>query len=196
MSKSLLAADRCQSAVPVLPTEVVRGWRFTATGRAWPGLLVGSTPCFRVARPLQVEVLLEVERGAPVPVERQAAGVAGEDPVCKAQFGFHCAAARTRLTRREPPVGDGELPAVPPGLVVELASDLAEGGVGDVPGQLVVLEHARDGEVFHDDGAVGGGQVGGELVDRVFARIRDPSVDTGHFSPGGFGAGRGSLAGG
>ena len=139
MSKSLLAADRCQSAVPVLPTEVVRGWRFTATCRAWPGLLVGSTPCFRVARPLQVDVLLEVERGVEVPVDDQAAGVAGEDPVGKAQFGFHCAAARTRLTRREPPVGDGELPAVPPGLVVELASDLAEGGVGDVPGQLVVL---------------------------------------------------------
>src|SRR3982075_2114538 len=53
MSKSLLAADCCQSAVPVLPTEVVRGWRFTATCRVWPGLLVGSTPCFRVARPLQ-----------------------------------------------------------------------------------------------------------------------------------------------
>src|SRR3979409_2716855 len=83
MSKSLRAADRCQSAVPVLPTEVVRGWRFTATCRAWPGLLVGSTPCFRVARPLQVDVLLEVERGVEVPVDDQAAGVAGEDPVCE-----------------------------------------------------------------------------------------------------------------
>src|SRR3979490_2567324 len=139
MSKSLLAADRCQSAVPVLPTEVVRGWRFTATCRAWPGLLVGSTPCFRVARPLQVDVLLEVERGVEVPVDDQAAGVAGEDPVSKPQFGFHCAAARTRLTRREPPVGDGELPAVPPGLVVRLASELAEGGGGEGPGQRVVL---------------------------------------------------------
>src|SRR3981189_3247520 len=172
MSKSLLAADCCQSAVPVLPIEVVRGWRFTATCRAWPGLLVGSTPCFRVARPLQGDVLLEVWRGVEVPVDDKAAGVAGEDPVCKAQFGFHCAAARTRLTRREPPVGDGELPAVAPGLVVEPASDLAEGGVGDVPGRLVVVEHARDVEVFHDDGAVGGGQVGGELVVRGCARVR------------------------
>src|SRR3979490_948631 len=56
-------------------------------------------------------------------------------------------------------------------------------------------EHARDGEVLHEDGAVGGGHVGGELVDRVFAQIRDPSVDTGHFSPGGFPAGRGSVPG-
>ena len=56
-------------------------------------------------------------------------------------------------------------------------------------------EHARDVEVFHGDGAVGGGHVGGELVDRVCVRIRDPSVDTGHFSPGGFPAGRGSLPG-
>jgi hypothetical protein len=39
---SLLVADCYQSAVPVLPTEVVRGWRFTATCRARPGLLVGS----------------------------------------------------------------------------------------------------------------------------------------------------------
>src|SRR5882724_1853238 len=189
----LLTAGRYRSAVPVLSTEMVRGWRFTATCQAGLGLLVGSTPCFRVARPLQVDVLLEVERGVEVPVDDQAAGVAGEDPVCKAQFGFHCAAARTRLTRREPPVGDGELPIVPSGLVVQLASDLAEGGVCDVPGQLVVLEHARDVEVFHNNGAVGGGQVGGELVDRVLAQIRDPSVDTGEVSPGGFPAGRGSL---
>ena len=36
----------------------------------------------------------------------------------------------------------GELPAVAPGLVVELAPDLAEGGVGDVPGRRVVRELA------------------------------------------------------
>src|SRR4030088_954529 len=104
MSKSLLAADRCQSAVPVLPTEVVRGWRFTATCRARPGLLVGSTPCFCVARPLQVDVLLEVDRGVEVPVQGQAAVLAGEGPLSQAQFGFHCAAAGASFRGGEPPV--------------------------------------------------------------------------------------------
>src|SRR3979490_33092 len=108
MSKSLLAADRCQSAVPVVPTEVVRGWRFTATCRGCPGV---CAPRLVFASPGHCgsTYSLEVERGAPVPVDDQAAGVAGEDPVCKAQFGCRCAPARTRLTRRERPVGDGDL---------------------------------------------------------------------------------------
>jgi hypothetical protein len=85
---SLLAADRYQSAVPVLPTEVVRGWRFTATCRARPGLLVGSTPCFSVAWPLQVDVLLEVDRGVQVPIQDQAAVLAGENRSRKLSLGF------------------------------------------------------------------------------------------------------------
>src|ERR1700716_441664 len=82
MSKSLLAADRCQSAVPVGPAEVVRGWCFTATCRAWPGLLA-PRPVFASPGHCGSTYSLGVERGAPVPVGDQAAGVAGEDPVCE-----------------------------------------------------------------------------------------------------------------
>jgi hypothetical protein len=78
MSKPLPAVGCFQPTVPVLPTEVVRGWRFTAACQAGLGLLVGSAPCFSVARPLQVDVLLEVDRGVEVPLEGETAVLAGE----------------------------------------------------------------------------------------------------------------------
>src|SRR5262249_60175732 len=84
---SSLAARRCQRAVPVLPTEVVRGRRFTATRRARLGLLVGSTSVSRLpATP--GDVALEIDRGVEVPVDDQTALLAGEGACSQGHLGF------------------------------------------------------------------------------------------------------------
>ena len=117
----------------MLPAEVVRGWCFTAPCRAWPGLWSAARPVFASSGESGLMFCLRlgaVLRSRSV-IKSQVSRVKIRS--ARARFGFHCAAARTRLTRREPPVGDGELPAGASGLVVGPASDLAEGGVGDVP---------------------------------------------------------------
>ena len=62
------------------------------------------------------------------------------------------------------------------GLVGQLAADLGEAGVGDVPGQPPVAQHPGDVEVFDHDRAVLPGQPGGELVQSVAAQVRHPGV--------------------
>src|SRR5574342_683095 len=184
MSKPLLVARRYRRAVPVLAGSPVRGGRFTATCHHEGGLLVGSTSVHAVGRRVSGhsgtrgggDELGEIACGVEVPVEVQAAVFAGEGPDSQRQLGFHRAAARTRLAGWIPPIGDDQLSAVPGGLVAELASDLAEAGVGDMPGQPAVGEHAGHVEVFDHDRGVLAAQAGGELVQPIAAQVRDPGV--------------------
>lgn len=100
----------------------------------------------------------EVHRGVGVPVQDGAAGRAGPLTFGEGELGFHRTALRTGLAGREPAVRDDQGAAVPGRLVGELAADLGERGIRDVPGQPAVADHPGDVGVFHHDRPVGGGQ--------------------------------------
>jgi hypothetical protein len=92
LSQSPFSGD--SPCLAVLWVRGVHGSRFIATCQAWPGLLVGSAgvstwwcgPGCSGARERREGG--EVECGVDVPVEDQAAVLAGEDPDAEGQFGF------------------------------------------------------------------------------------------------------------
>src|SRR5258708_39833166 len=181
----ILSSSPISGGSPCLAVPWVRGVhgsRFIATCQAWPGLLVGSAgvstwwcgPGCSGARDRREGG--EVACGVDVPVEDQAAVLAGEDPDAEGQLGFHCLAGRAGLAAGGPPVGDDQAAAVPPGLVVELPPDFAEGGAGQMPGPLRVAQHPADVEVLDHDRPVGAGEGGGEFAERVGAQAGGPGT--------------------
>src|SRR5260221_7471187 len=98
LSQSPISGDSPCLAVPWV--RGVHGSRFIATCQAWPGLLVGSAgvstwwcgPGCSRARDRREGG--GVACGVYVPVEGQAAVLAGGDPDAEGQLGFHCLAGR------------------------------------------------------------------------------------------------------
>src|SRR5260221_13112354 len=103
-----------------------------ATCRAGLGLTVGSTSVSRLpATP--GDVVLKVDRGVEVPVDDEAAGVAGEGAGRQRQVGVHRLVGRACFGGGKTAVGDGEGGVVSAGLLGELAAQLGEARCGAGP---------------------------------------------------------------
>jgi hypothetical protein len=119
----------------------------------------------------------EIDCSVLITIQDQTTLGAHEDPFGQAQLGFHHTASRACLRGGEPAVRNNERPAVPNGLVGELAADLTEPGIGYDARQPAVLDHAGDVQVLHNDGAVLAGQSRRELMDRIRSQVRGALMD-------------------
>jgi|SRR6185312_5059242 len=113
----------------------------------------------------------KVDRSVMIPVANHTAVLAGKDTLGQGQLGFHCLANRAGLGAGEPSAGDFQPAIIPGGLIFELSAKLRKACVGNVSGQLSVLQHAGDVQVFDYNDAILTDQGGGEFVQSVRAGV-------------------------
>jgi hypothetical protein len=126
---------------------------------------------------LVVSPACEVDRGVQVAVDLETTVLAEVDAFRQQQGVLHLTATGARLRRREPPVGDDELDAVPPSLVLEQPSQVAEPCIGDRLGEGAELTHTGDVEVLDDDPVTVRHKPGGDVVCEMASGPCDPRVD-------------------
>ena len=90
-------------------------------------------------------------------------------------------AGRAQFRAGMPPVDYGHGPAVPVGLVLHLAAELAPPAVGNRFRQGPVTDHVLHGEVFDGDRVVAADQAGRGLVEEILSGVADFRVGAGDF---------------
>ncbi len=117
--------------------------------------------------------------GIHVPVVVFPATLTYPPPIRQLQVLVDPTATRTRLARRKPPIQPHHGPPVPLRLVLQLASDLKERGVGYRTSETVVLHHVPNRQTLQNHHLVLVDDLPGRLVDVVRSDVPDPQVHLG-----------------
>src|SRR5215469_4048315 len=97
-------------------------------------------------------------------------------PIREGEVRIEPSTATTPLAGGLPPIGQEHASPIPARFIEQLPLELSEPHIADGLGQTMILEHARDIQIFNDQDRLGSRQPGGDLMQRVVPLVLDLSM--------------------